>query len=56
MIRKSLQIPENGKLLQHKFSVLSQICRMMATDALQVIGHGSKSSHLTKAVLSEAKP
>lgn len=56
MIRKPLQIHENRKLLQHKFSVLSQICRMMATDALQVITHGSKSRHLTPAFLSEAKP
>ncbi|MEG4960664.1 MULTISPECIES: hypothetical protein [unclassified Microcoleus] len=56
MIRKPLQIHENRKLLQHKFSVLSQICRMMATDALQAIGHGSKSRHLTKAIRSEAKP
>jgi hypothetical protein len=55
MIRKPLQIPENRKLLQHKFSILSLICRMMATDALQALRHGSKSRHLPKAVLSEAK-
>jgi hypothetical protein len=56
MIRKPLQIDENRKLLQHKFSVFSQICPMMATDSLQVITHGSKSGNLTPALLSEAKP
>ncbi|MEG4025032.1 MULTISPECIES: hypothetical protein [unclassified Microcoleus] len=56
MIPQPLQINENGKLLQHKFSVLSQIYRMIATDAVQVLRHGSKSSNLTKAVGSEAKP
>jgi len=55
MMRKPLQIHENRKLLQHKFSILSQICRMMATDSLQALRHGSKSRHLPKAVLSEAK-
>jgi hypothetical protein len=50
-----LQIDENRKLLQHKFSILSQICRMMATDALQALRHGSKSRHFAKGVLSEAK-
>ncbi|MEG4533926.1 hypothetical protein [Microcoleus sp. D2_18a_D3] len=55
MIRKPMQIKENGKLLQHKFSVISQIYRMMATDAVQVLRHGSKSCNLTKDVRSEAK-
>ncbi|MBD1829012.1 hypothetical protein NDI47_24385 [Microcoleus vaginatus GB1-A2] len=55
MIRKSLQINENGKLLQHKYSVLRQICRMMVTDALQGLKPISKSRNLTKAVISEAK-
>ncbi|MEG4233157.1 hypothetical protein QUA40_13740 [Microcoleus sp. Pol11C3] len=56
MIRKPLQIKKNGKLLQHTFSVISQIYRMMATDALQALRHGSKSRHLTKAISSDAKP
>ncbi|MEG4419107.1 hypothetical protein QUA70_10930 [Microcoleus sp. LAD1_D5] len=56
MIRKPLQIQKNGKFLQHTFSVLSHIYRMMARDALQVLKHGSKSCHLTKYVRSEAKP
>ncbi|MEG4588685.1 hypothetical protein QUA54_26210 [Microcoleus sp. MOSTC5] len=51
-----MQIHENRKFLQHKFSVLSQICRMMAIDALQALRHGSKSRNLTKAIRSEAKP
>ena len=55
MIRKPLQIDKNGKLLQHTFSVLSQIYRMMARDAVQVIRHGLKSRNLTKDVRSEAK-
>jgi len=56
MISKPLLIMQNRKLLQHKFSVISQMCRMMATEALQAIGHRSKSCHLTKSVGSEAKP
>jgi hypothetical protein len=56
MIRKPLQIDKNDKFLQHHFSVLSQIYRMMARDALQVLRHGSKSRNLTKDVPSEAKP
>ncbi|MEG4572040.1 hypothetical protein QUA56_04835 [Microcoleus sp. N3A4] len=56
MIRKPFQIQQNAKLLQHKFIVLSQICRMMATDALQALRHRSKSRHLIKSVGSEAKP
>ncbi|MEG4408116.1 MULTISPECIES: hypothetical protein [unclassified Microcoleus] len=56
MIRKPLQMEKNGKLLQHNFSVLSQIYRMMARDALQVLRHGSQSRNLTKDVRSEAKP
>ncbi len=56
MIRKPLQMEKNGKLLQHNFSVLSQIYRMMARDALPVLRHGSKSRNLTKDVRSEAKP
>ncbi|MEG4324306.1 hypothetical protein [Microcoleus sp. herbarium5] len=56
MIRKPLQIEKNGELLQHNFSVLSQIDRMMARDTLQVLRHGSKSRNLTKDVRSEAKP
>ncbi|MEG4489508.1 hypothetical protein [Microcoleus sp. D2_18a_B4] len=56
MIRKPSQMEKNGKLLQHNFSVLSQIYRMMAIDALQVLTHGSKSRDLTKDVPSEAKP
>ncbi|MCW6048798.1 hypothetical protein QUB60_23045 [Microcoleus sp. A2-C5] len=34
---------KNRQLLQHKFSVVGQICLMMPTDALQAIGNGSKS-------------
>ncbi|MEG3901904.1 hypothetical protein QUB29_23435 [Microcoleus sp. B4b_D2] len=56
MIRKPLQMQKNCKLLQHNFSVLSQIYRMMARDSWQVLRHGSKSSDLTKNVRSEAKP
>jgi len=56
MIRKPLQMEKNGKLLQHNFSVVSQIYRMMARDALQVLRHGSKCRNLTKDVRSEAKP
>ena len=56
MIRKPLQIEKNGKLLQHNFSVLSQIYRMMVRDSLQVLRHGSKSRNLTKDVRSETKP
>jgi|GEM_PF-2339669 hypothetical protein len=55
MIRKPLQIEKNGKLLQHTFSVLSQIYRMMARDAVQVFRHGLKSRNLTKDARSEAK-
>jgi hypothetical protein len=55
MIRKSLKINENRKLLQQKYSVLRQIGRMMVTDALQGLKRISKSRHLTKAVISEAK-
>ncbi|MEG4497278.1 hypothetical protein QUB05_08195 [Microcoleus sp. F10-C6] len=53
---KILRIKQNGKLLQHKLIVLSQIWRMMATDALQALRHRSKSRHLTKSVGREAKP
>ncbi|MEG4811070.1 hypothetical protein QUA82_25620 [Microcoleus sp. F8-D3] len=56
MIRKLFQMEKNGKLLRHNFSVLSQIYRMMARDALQVLRHGSKSRDLTKDVCSETKP
>ncbi|MEG4105439.1 hypothetical protein [Microcoleus sp. S13_C5] len=56
MIRKPLQMEKNGKLLQHNFSVFSQIYQMMARDALQLLGHGSKSRNLTKDFGSEAKP
>ncbi|MEG4854004.1 hypothetical protein QUB10_24330 [Microcoleus sp. B5-D4] len=56
MIRKPLQMQKNGKLLQHNFSVLSQIYRMMARDAVQVLRHCLKFSDLTKDVRSEAKP
>ncbi|MEG3934547.1 MULTISPECIES: hypothetical protein [unclassified Microcoleus] len=56
MIRKPLQMEKNGKWLQHNFSVLSPIYRMMARDSLQVIRHGSKSRNLIKDVPSEAKP
>ncbi|MEG5031943.1 hypothetical protein [Microcoleus sp. AT3-D2] len=56
VIRKPLQMEKNGKLLQHNFSVLSQIYRMMARDALQVLRHGSKSRNLTKDFCSETKP
>ncbi|MEG4168961.1 MULTISPECIES: hypothetical protein [unclassified Microcoleus] len=56
MIPKPLQMEKNRKLLQHNFSVLSQIYRMRARDSLQVIRHGSKSRNLTKDVRSEAKP
>ncbi|WP_293226832.1 hypothetical protein [Microcoleus sp. PH2017_16_JOR_D_A] len=47
---------QNRQLLQHKFSVIDQSCRMMATDALQAIGNRFKSRHLTKSVSCEAKP
>ena len=56
MIRKPLQMEKNGKLLQHNFSGLSLIYRMMAKDALQVLRHGSKSRNLTKDVRSETQP
>ncbi|MEG4271742.1 MULTISPECIES: hypothetical protein [unclassified Microcoleus] len=56
MIRKPLQMETNGKLLEHNFSVLSHIYRMMARDALQVLRHGSKSLDHTKDVCSETKP
>jgi len=51
MIRKRLQIDENRKLLQHKFRILSLICRMMATDALQALRHGLKSPTSQKPFL-----
>ncbi|MEG4341869.1 hypothetical protein QUB70_01095 [Microcoleus sp. A003_D6] len=52
---KPLRIWQSRKLLQHKFSFFSLIRGMMATDALQVLGHRSKSRHLTECVGSEAK-
>ncbi|MEG4114539.1 MULTISPECIES: hypothetical protein [unclassified Microcoleus] len=55
IIRKPLQIEKNGKWLQHTFSVLSLIYRMIERDAVQVLRHGSKSRNLTKDVRSEAK-
>ncbi|MEG4520713.1 MULTISPECIES: hypothetical protein [unclassified Microcoleus] len=54
MIRKPLQMEKNGKLVQHNVSVVSQIYRMMARDALQLLRDGS-SRNLTKDVRSEAK-
>ncbi|MEG4940996.1 hypothetical protein [Microcoleus sp. F4-D5] len=56
MSAKLLRIKQNGKLLQHKFIVLSHICRMMATYDLQALRHRSKSRHLRKSVGREAKP
>jgi len=35
MISKPLLIMLKRKLLQHKFSAIGHICRMMTTDALQ---------------------
>lgn len=56
MIRKPMRIMQNRKFLQHKFSAVGMICRMMATDAMLAIRHCSKSRRLTKSVGSETKP
>ncbi|WP_293149999.1 MULTISPECIES: hypothetical protein [unclassified Microcoleus] len=47
---------QNRQLLQHKFSVMGQICQIVvATDALQAIANRFKSRYLTKLVSREAK-